>query len=263
MELGIKGRTALVLASSQGLGKASALSLAREGANLTICSRREGPLNATKQQIQKETKTKVLAIPTDVTDPNQIKHLVKSTMDEYGRIDILVTNSGPPQSGLFMQLTNDDWYEANNGLLMSVVNICREVIPIMQKQRWGRIINITSTSVKQPLGNLMLSSAARMGVVGLAKVMANQYAKDNILINTLCPGPFVTEGLPQMFEDIAKDKGITIEEARKGWVANIPMGRLGEPQEFGDVVAFLASERAGFITGTAIQVDGGRVQGML
>jgi 3-oxoacyl-[acyl-carrier protein] reductase len=263
MDLGLKGRAALVLASSQGLGKASALSLAREGADVVICARRAGPLEAARDDIQQETGSRVLAVPCDITDPAQIERLVEAAVEAFGRLDILVTNSGPPRSGLFLDLRAEDWRAAIDGLLMSTVHVCMQVIPIMRRQRWGRIIHITSTSVKQPLGHLMLSSAARMGVAGLSKVTANQFAAENVLIHTICPGPFLTEAEVAFFDRIAQEQGTTPQEAQRQWLKDVPMGRIGDPQEFGDVVAFLASERASYMTGTVIQVDGGRVQCML
>jgi 3-oxoacyl-[acyl-carrier protein] reductase len=262
MDLGLKDRVALVMASSQGLGKASARSLAQEGADITICARREGPLLETKQQIEAESGRRVLAVPTDLSDPAQITQLVQKMMAEYGRIDVLVTNSGPPGGGDLLEMSDEVWQRAIDNQMMSVVRICREVIPIMQKQKWGRIVHITSTSIKQPLGPLMLSSAARMGLAGLSKITANQYAADNVLIHTICPGPFLTEAEVTFFERSAAEKGITPEEAQQQWITDIPMERIGDPQEFGDVVAFLASERASYMTGTVIQVDGGRIQSM-
>jgi 3-oxoacyl-[acyl-carrier protein] reductase len=262
MDLGLKDRVALVMASSQGLGKASALSLAREGTNLLICARREGPLRETQQQIQKETGVRVAAVQADLSRAEDISRVVKATMDEYGRIDVLITNSGPPASGDLLNLSDEIWQSAIDNQMMSVVRVCREVFPIMRSQKWGRIIHITSTSVKQPLGHLMLSSASRMGLLGLSKITANQYAADNVLIHTICPGPFLTEAEVNFFERMSKEKGITPDEAQANWITDIPMKRIGDPREFGDVVAFLASERASYMTGTVIQVDGGRIQSM-
>ncbi len=263
MDLGLKGRVALVLASSQGLGKASALSLAGEGAHVVICARRKEPLLAAQKEIEAASGLPVLAVPTNITQADQLDNLVEVVMKELGHIDVLVTNSGPPASGLFLDLTMEEWRGAIDGLLMSAVQACYKVIPIMHKQKWGRIIHITSTSIKQPLSHLMLSSAARLGVAGLSKITANQFAKDNILIHTICPGPFMTEAEAKFFNEFAEERGITPEQAQAEWVQDIPVGRIGDPQEFGDVVAFLASERASYMTGTVIQVDGGRVQNMI
>jgi len=262
MDLGLKGRVALVMASSQGLGKASALSLAREGANLVICARRDGPLQEAKTQIEQATGARVVAVQADLSKAEDISKLVKAAMDAYDRIDVLSTNSGPPAAGDLINLPDDVWQKAIDNQMMAVVRICREVIPIMRKQRWGRIVHITSTSVKQPLGHLMLSSASRMGLLGLSKITANQYAAENVLVHTICPGPFLTEAEVSFFNRMAQEKNITPEEAQASWITDIPMKRIGDPQEFGDVVAFLASERASYMTGTVIQVDGGRIQSM-
>jgi 3-oxoacyl-[acyl-carrier protein] reductase len=261
MDLGLKGRVALVMASSQGLGRASALSLAREGANLVICARREGPLEEARQALEQEG-VRVVAVRADLSQASDISKLMQATMDAYGRIDVLVTNSGPPASGDLLGLSDEIWQRAIDNQLMSVVRICREVIPIMRAQKWGRILHITSTSIKQPLGHLMLSSASRMGIGGLSKIMANQYAADNVLSHVLCPGPFLTEAEVSFFDRMSEEKGITPEEAQQSWITDIPMKRIGAPEEFGDIVAFLASERASYMTGTVIQVDGGRIQSM-
>jgi len=263
MDLGLTGRAAIVLASSQGLGKASAMALAREGANVVICARRKGPLLAAQAEIKSVSQGEVLAVQLDLTLADDLKRLVGTTIDTFGRIDVLVTNSGPPPSGKFFDLGIEQWNVAVESLLLSVVRICYRVIPIMRKQRWGRIIHISSTSVKQPLGHLMLSSAARMGIVGLSKITSNEFAADNVLVHTVCPGPFLTEAEVDFFDRMAKEKGVTAEEAQRQWLSDIPMRRIGRPEEFGDVVAFLASERASFMTGTVVQVDGGRIQSML
>lgn len=263
MDLGIRGRAALVMASSQGLGKASALSLAREGANVVICARREAPLLEAKKQIEDETGVQVVAVIADLSLNEDIERVFKAAMDAFGKVDILVTNSGPPKSGKLLDLPDDVWYKAVDMQLMAVVRMCRLAIPVMQANQWGRIVHITSTSIKQPLGHLMLSSAARMGVAGLSKVTANQFAADGICIHTICPGPFMTEAEVELFNRMAKEQDITFDEAVNSWITDIPMARVGDPQEFGDVVAFLSSQNAAYMTGNAIQVDGGRVQAML
>lgn len=260
MDLGLTGRVALILASSQGLGKATALSLAKEGADLAICARRQEPLELARIQIEQETGRRILAVPTDISMQDQLNNLVKAAMDQYGRIDILVTNSGPPHSGIFSELTGDDWNASIQSVTMPAVTASRLVIPLMKEREWGRIIHITSTSVKQPLGNLMLSTAARLPLLGLSKMIANEFAPYNISSHVVCPGPFLTEAEVQFFERRAKELGVSPEAAQQEWIRDIPMARIGDPKEFGDVVAFLASERASYMTGTVIQIDGGRVQ---
>ncbi len=262
MDLGLKDRVALVMASSQGLGKASARSLAREGCNLVISARREGPLQATKTQIEQESGVRVLAVSADTSTAEGVSALIAAAMKEYGRIDVLITNSGPPAHGDLLEMQDDIWHSAFENQMMGVVRACREIVPIMVKQKWGRVVHITSTSIKQPLGHLTLSSASRMGIAGLSKIAANQYAADNVLMHVICPGPFLTEAEVTFFEGMAKERGISEEEAQRSWLTDIPMKRIGDPQEFGDVVAFLASERASYMTGTVIQVDGGRIQSM-
>ncbi|MEN6370278.1 MAG: SDR family oxidoreductase, partial [Thermotogota bacterium] len=192
-----------------------------------------------------------------------IDRVMKSLLDQLGRIDILITNCGPPPHGRFAELDDAKWDVAHDLVMKSVVRLCRHAIPIMQRQGFGRIINITSTSVKQPLGDMVLSSAARMGVVGLAKILSNQYSRSGITVHVVCPGPYMTEAEAKFFAEEGQKKGITSEQAAAEWLTDIPMGRIGDPKEFGDVVAFLASERASYMTGNAIQVDGGRVQAML
>ncbi len=230
------------------------------GPMLSSRTRRNEPLENTQKEIEQEAGRRVLAIQTDITLPDQLTSLIRRAKEAYGRIDILVTNSGPPRGGKFGELSEDDWDQAISGVTITAVNACRQVLPIMQDQRWGRIIHITSTSVKQPLGDLMLSSAARLPLLGLSKIIANQYAQQNILSHVVCPGPFLTEAEVQFFERRAQAGGLSSEEAQQEWIRDIPQGRIGAPEEFGDVVAFLASERASYMTGTVIQVDGGRVQ---
>jgi 3-oxoacyl-[acyl-carrier protein] reductase len=263
LDLGLKGKVALVAASSEGLGRACARSLAAEGAIVAVNGRRADVLEQTRKQLAEETGSRVLAFQGDLSKRQDVERVVKSVLDELGRIDILVTNCGPPPHGRFMELDDDKWDIAHELVMKSVVRLCRLVIPVMQRQQSGRIINITSTSVKQPLGEMVLSSASRMGIVGLSKILANQYASAGITVHTVCPGPYMTGAEARFFAEEGKKKGIAPEQAAAEWLTDIPLGRIGDPQEFGDVVAFLASARASYMTGNAIQVDGGRVQSML
>ncbi len=262
MDLGLAKKVALVAASSQGLGRACARSLAGEGATVVINGRRADVLEKTRRQLAEETGSEVVAVQGDLSKSEDIKRLVHSILEKLGRIDILVTNCGPPPHGVFAELSDEKWDIANELVMKSVVRLCRMVLPAMQKQGWGRIVNITSTSVKQPLGDMVLSTAGRMGVVGLSKILANQYAKSGITVNTVCPGPYMTEAEARFFAEEGNKRGISAEQAAAEWLTDIPMGRIGDPQEFGDVVAFLASERASYMTGVLLQVDGGRVQSM-
>lgn len=263
MDLGLKGRTAIVVASSKGLGKAAAFALAREGTNVAICARGENELRSTAEEIRNETGSEVLFQATDVQHPDQIKRFVLAAADKFGRIDILVNNAGGPPPKIFMELSESDWQNAINLNLMSTIHFTRKVVPYMQKNRWGRIINITSVSVKQPLDELILSNTARAGVVGLAKSLANELAQYNILVNNVCPGMILTDRVRNISRAISERQGISPHDVICNWGRNIPLGRIGEPEELANLITFLASEKAGYITGTTIQVDGGFIKGIM
>lgn len=257
MELELGGRRALVAAASRGLGKAIALRLAEEGADLVICARDAERLEQTAEEIREKTSKRVLAIPTDLTDHEQIRRLVHRAKGQFGGIDILVANAGGPPPGPFLEMSDAQWEAAFQLTLLSTVRLAREVIPGMIAQHWGRLIFSTSVSVKQPLQDLVLSNSLRLAVIGLAKTLANELAQYNITVNSVCPGATATERLKQLISSQAGRQGISYEEAERSWLRDIPMGRLGRPKELADLVVFLASERAGYLTGTAIQVDGG------
>lgn len=257
MDLGLSNKIGIVAAASKGLGKAVAFRLAREGMRVAICARDESTLRATAQEISSLTNTEVLPIRADVTCPEDIKYLVSETARRFGGLDVLVTNAGGPPPGNFFAFEDSHWEQAFQLTLMSVVRLCREAIPHMHKRGSGRIINIASVSVKQPLDNLILSNSLRLAVVGLAKSLANELAPMKITVNTVCPGPTQTDRMEQLLRASGN-----IEEARRFWTKDIPMGRMGQPEELADLVAFLASENARYITGTVIQVDGGLVKGV-
>jgi 3-oxoacyl-[acyl-carrier protein] reductase len=203
-----------------------------------------------------------MAVVADVGRAEDIDRLVSDTLDRWGRVDILVTNAGGPPSGLAAGLTDVQWDTAVQTLLLSVVRLCRGVIPTMQKQRWGRILHVASFSVKHPQPNLALSNSVRLAVVGLAKTQALELAPHNILVNTICPGPIATDRLMELTQGYADREKVSVEEAeRRLWLSQIPMGRLGKPVEFANLAVFLASERASFMTGCTIQVDGGAIRG--
>lgn len=262
MDLGLQDKVALVAASSRGLGRAIAYGLAKEGARVAICARGEEALAQTAAEIEKATGSPVLAMVADLTDKQNIENLVARVVEEFGGLDILVTNAGGPPPGLFVDLTEENWEEAFHLTLMSAVRLCREVIPHMRRQRGGRIITMTSVSVKQPMDNLMLSNSLRLAVVGLTKTLANELAKDNILVNSVCPGWTRTERVEELLQDRAQREGTSVEEEFAKIEKEIPLGRMGRPEELANLVVFLASERASNITGTAIQVDGGYVKGV-
>lgn len=257
MDLGLRGQTALVAAASKGLGKAIARAFVREGARVAICARDAVTLTAAAAEIGGD----ILAVPADVTKREDVDRFVQAALDRFGRIDVLVNNAGGPPSRPFVEITEEEWWTAIGLNLMSTVRLCRAVVPHMRRQGGGRILNVTSFTVKQPVPNLVLSNSVRLAVVGLAKTLASELGKDNILVNTLCPGPIATERLTSLTQAFAEREGLAPDEAeRRLWTNQIPLGRLGRPEEFADVAVFLASPRASFITGTTLQVDGGIVK---
>ena len=262
MDLGLKNKVALVAASSQGLGRAVAEELAAEGASLVLCARDSRTLAETAASIAEKTNAHVLAVPADVTVAEDIKRLVDAGNERFGRIDILVTNAGGPPAGRFEQLTHEQWENAIRLTLLSAVELTRQVLPGMKGRRWGRIINITSIAVKQPVENLLLSNSLRAGLTGFARTLANEVATDGITVNNVLPGYTRTERLDELAEMMAEKQGISPNEFRGKWEKEIPMARLGEPREFAAMVTFLASERASYITGTSIQVDGGWIRSL-
>ena len=262
MDMGLKDRVAIVAASSTGLGKAVALGLAREGAKLALCARTEAVLKATAAEIHSETGAEVLARALDVTADSQVREFVAETVHRFGGVDICVTNAGGPPAKPFSQTTVGDWQAGVNLNLMSTLYFAREVLPVMQKQKWGRLITITSMSVKQPIDNLILSNSVRSAVSGLAKSLSNEYAKDNVLVTNVCPGYTQTARLDELANKLAQAEGVSPDQIRERWASQIPLKRLGKPEEFASLVVFLASERASYITGVSIAVDGGFVKGI-
>jgi 3-oxoacyl-[acyl-carrier protein] reductase len=262
VDLGLTGKVALVAGSSRGLGRAIAEELAAEGASLVLCARREDSLQEAHRAIE-ERGGRVVAVAADLAEPAQVERVVEAGMREFGRIDILVTNAGGPPAGPFEQHSPEAWDRAVQLTLGSVLNLTRAVLPGMKERRWGRILNVTSIAVKQPVEGLILSNSVRAAVTGFARTLANEIAPWGITVNNVLPGYTRTERLDELAAANSKAKGISQEEARAAWEAQIPMGRLGEPREFAALVAFLASERASYITGTSITVDGGWVRSLL
>src|SRR5829696_5785311 len=263
MDLHLDGRCAIVCAASKGLGKATALSLAREGARIAICSRSEAPLRAASDEIVAATGAIVVPIVADVAVAADCDRLVSESAAHLGAVDILITNTGGPKSGPFMSFTDHDWREAVDSVFMSVVRLSRGVVPHMRARGGGRIINITSISAKQPVEGLVLSNALRAGITGLARTIANELAADNILVNCVAPGYTRTDRVVELAEAAATREGISAETVQKRTEAQIPLRRLATTEEFGDVVAFLASGRASYVTGTTLQIDGGYVRSLL
>ncbi len=262
MDLGIRDRVALVAASSRGLGKAVAEALAAEGVRLALCSRNENTLGAAAEHIRQRWGVPVFYRALDVTDPESVKRFVGATFDRFGRVDIGIANAGGPPSKPFAETTIEEWRSAFDLNFMSTLYLARELLPSMQRQKWGRFVAITSITVKQPLEGLVLSNAIRSGVVGLIKSLANEYAADNVLVNNVCPGFTATDRITELAAALAAAQGVDASEIVRAWTRNIPLGRLGRPDELASVVAFLCSERAGYITGASIAVDGGAVKGV-
>ena len=263
MDLGLKGKCAIVCAASKGLGRASALALAREGASIVMCARRADALVQAAREIGAETGATVLAVPADVGVQADADRLIRTAADSLGGIDVLVTNTGGPPSGPFEGIRDADWYAAIESLLMSVVRLSRGVIPHMRARGGGRIIHITSISVKQPVQGLVLSNALRAAVTGLSKTLSNELASDRILVNCVAPGYTATDRVVELTAAAAQREGIAPEIVQKQTEEKIPMRRMGTPDEFGAAVAFLASDRASYLTGVTLQVDGGYVAGLL
>jgi 3-oxoacyl-[acyl-carrier protein] reductase len=263
MELGLKDRVAIVAASSRGLGRACARELAREEAKVVICARDVERLEQAAAQLHAETGAVVVAIATDLTAAAQIQRLVGETLQRFGRVDVLVTNNGGPPAGYFDGLDDESWLRACQLTLMSSVRLIRAVLPAMRNQQWGRIINITSISAKQPIDNLLLSNVYRPAVIGMAKTLSAQEADKGITINNVAPGYTRTDRVLELAEASAALEGKTVDEVMAERSTSFPAGRMGEPEELAALVAFLASERASYITGTTIQVDGGATKSLL
>ena len=263
MDLGLKGRPALVAAASRGLGKACAASLATEGASVAICARDRGALEATRDELAESTGSTIVAIPADVSREQDAIRFVREGTEALGGCQILVANAGGPPTGTFEELGDDAFREALEALFFSTLRMSREAIPSMRVAGYGRIVVLSSTSVKQPIPNLILSNSARSAVAGWAKTLADEVAADGITVNAVLPGRVWTDRIQYLIERSAEASGRSTEEERETQAAAIPVGRFGEPREVGDLVAYLASERAAFLTGCSIQVDGGMTRGLL
>jgi len=259
MDLHLKGKIALVVASSKGLGKAIAAQLAQEGCDVMLTSRDEKQLELTRQELQKQATGRVECQPCDITSAEEICALVQATRERLGTINILINNSGGPPGGGFDAHDDENWQSAFELNLLSYVRMIREVLPDL-KQGGGRIINVTSSSIKQPIPGLILSNVYRMGLLGLGKSLAEELAPFNILVNTVGPGRISTDRTAYLDQLKADKRGISREEIQQESLRNIPLGRYGNPDEFARVVAFLASDAASYVSGSAIMVDGGMVK---
>ncbi len=262
MNLGLEDRVAIITGSSQGIGKAIATILSHEGARVTICARNTENLSNTAKEIQKQTGNDVLPIRADLTKREDIDTLVAQTFDHFKRIDVLVNNTGGPPPTTFTETSDQHWQDSYNTLLMSVVHACRAVIPHMQRATWGRIINMTSFVAKQPYDKLTVSNTLRAGILGLSKTLSNELAPYNILVNVVCPGWTLTKRVEELAKTRVEAEGKMPDEIIKSWENQIPLKRLAQPDEIADLVVFLASERASYITGAVIQVDGGVIKSL-
>jgi 3-oxoacyl-[acyl-carrier protein] reductase len=262
VDLGIRSKVVLVSAASQGLGKASALALAAEGARLVICSRREEAITKTAEEIAGQTGAEVIPVVADVANADDVRRFVDTAMERFGTVHVLVNNAGGPPPGDILSLNDADWEKAFNLTLMSMVRMTRAVLPTMIKQNWGRIITITSLSAKQPINELLLSSTFRPGISGLTRVLSNVHAAKGITANTVCPGYILTKRQEEVGKARAGARNISFDEYLGESARAIPAGRLGRPDEIGSVVAFLASEQAGYINGENVLVDGGLAKGI-
>ncbi len=263
MDLGIEGKVAAVGGASSGLGKAIAWILAREGARVAICARGEEQLERSRTAIQRASGRDIFAYPVDLSTKTGPKEFIDATIKELGRLDILVCNSGGPPATILANTSPDAWQEALETSLLSTIRMVQAAMPHMARHEWGRIICSTSVSVKQPIAGLILSNTARPGVVGFVKTIASELAAKGITANVVCPGYMATGRVEELVEANARSSGRSADEVFADLVADIPARRMGDPRELGELVAFLASERAAYITGTTIQIDGGFVRSLL
>jgi 3-oxoacyl-[acyl-carrier protein] reductase len=257
MDTGLKDRAALVGGASRGIGRAIALGLAREGATVALCARNQDTLDKARDEIRNETGATVLSLICDMSRPEDIKAAVAAAADAFGRLDIVVNNAGGPPTGAFDALDDSYWQHAINQNLLSAVRTTREALPHLRRSGSGRVINITSVAVKQTIDGLMLSNATRLGVIGWAKTLSRELAPNGITVNNICPGNIATERLISLIEDRAKRQKQSLEEAVSLEEGRIPMGFLGEPDDVANLAVFFASDKARYITGTTVQVDGG------
>ena len=258
MELGIAGKRALVTAASRGLGRASALALAAEGARIAVAGRDMAVLRDLAAELKKAGAAEAIAVQMDLADPASIQPAVEAVADAFGGIDILVGNCGGPASGPFLSITRTMWEEALSAILLSMVDLSHAVLPHMRAGGWGRIVFVTTVGVKVVQPNMVLSDSIRLAMVGVAKSLSLEFAGEGIMVNCLCPGPFATDRMEDLIQASMERDGHDRAAAEAVWLNEVPAGRFGDPDDFGAMVAMLSSERAGFVTGTAIALDGGK-----
>ncbi|USB34036.1 SDR family oxidoreductase [Paenibacillus sp. YPG26] len=262
MNLGLSGRSVFVAAASKGLGRASALAFAREGALVTIASRNQEQLSHAREEILKATGYTVNTVCMDVTDEKDIRQAIKTAAESQGGLDVVVTNAGGPPGGTFADMSDEDWQRGFELNLLSVIRMIREAVPYMRSAGGGRIVNLASTSIKQPIPGLILSNVFRAGVQSLTKTLAEELAKDGILINTIAPGRIATDRITELDTARAEKKGTSLESIQAEAAEAIPLGRMGTPEEFARLVAFYGSFANTYVTGQSIMVDGGMLRGL-
>jgi len=263
MDLGIKDKVALVTGASAGLGFAAALALSNEGVKLAINSRSEENLKKAAEKIQIKTGLMPKIYPGDLGVTGKVEEIVNNVTSDFGAVDILVANAGGPPAGPFMNHTKESWQKATELTLFSSMNLTRAVVPRMVENKWGRVIFITSIAVKQPIDGLIISNTLRAGLTGFAKTISNEYAKSGLTINTVCPGYTKTERLQELADVKSQALGNSPDDIYNEWIATTPTGRLGDPNELAALIAFLSSDKAAYITGSSIAVDGGYYKGIL
>lgn len=263
MYLGLNGKVGAVAGASKGLGRAVADSLAAEGCNLAICSRDEEALKATAEAIAEAHGVKVLPVALDLAQTGAGERFVEAALERFDGLDVLVTNNGGPPAGLFADFDEADWLAAVELTLLPALSMVRAALPALRASKQARIINMASISVKQPIAGLILSNSVRAAVVGWAKTLADELAPEGITVNNVLPGYIQTERVDNLLAHRAGEQGISQDKAMADVTAAIPLGRLGRPEEFGDLVAFLASARAGYITGASYWIDGGLYRGLM
>jgi len=260
MDLGLKGKIALVTASSRGIGKAIAQELATEGCQIIICSRNKDNLLKAAQQIEAKTGQSITPIQVDLCQKDSIKQFLERINQQFSTIDILINNAGGMPYKRHYELNQEDWQRAFDLTFMSQVNITEALIPQMKKQSWGRVIFVTSVAAKQP--GMLIAHSQRASVVAYGKSLANELGQHNILVNSICPSFAVTDKYYEVADEVARRQGSCREEVTKQWMKSVPLGRPASPEEVANLALFLASEKASYITGTCIQVDGGFVKGL-
>lgn len=259
----MKGKVAFVAGGSKGLGRAVAIEMCREGARVAVCALDRVDLPKAVEEIHALTGGEIIGIPADLTIREEASNFVARGLEHFGTVDILVNNAGGPPDRKFMEIDDDLWLYGVHLNLMSTIVMTRAAVPTMVRKRWGRIINVTSVAVKQPIDGLILSNTVRSGVIGMAKTLSNELAPFNVTVNNVCPGYTLTQRVKSLSEVIAEKEGSSPDAIVKRWESQVPMGRLGTPEEFAALVVFLASERAGYITGASIQIDGGYYKGIM